>query len=59
MDYVNSENGLNAVAMEHFREVLSNFFRRYAFNEWYPLTTEEFKSYDEQCGPVAPFDWQT
>jgi hypothetical protein len=50
---------LNRVALEHFRESLSHFFRRYAFNEWYPLTREEFKAYADQAGePVAAFEWQ-
>ena len=50
---------LNEIACEHFRESLSHFFRRYAFNEWYPLTREEFTSYQEQNGEyVPPFDWQ-
>ncbi len=50
---------LNPVAREHFREALSNFFRRYAFNEWYPLTREEFTAYTEQIGEHVPaFDWQ-
>lgn len=50
---------LNKVALEHFREALSHFFRRYAFNEWYPLTREEFTAYAEQAGEeVTAFDWQ-
>ena len=50
---------LNQVAREHFREALSHFFRRYAFNEWYPLTHEEFTAYGEQAGEQVPaFDWQ-
>lgn len=50
---------LNKVALEHFREALSHFFRRYAFNEWYPLTREEFTAYAEQAGEQVPaFDWQ-
>jgi hypothetical protein len=50
---------LNKVAAEHFRESLSNFFRRYAFNEWYPLNREEFAEYAAQTGEhVAAFDWQ-
>jgi hypothetical protein len=50
---------LNQVACEHFREMLSNFFRRYAFNEWYPLTREEFNVYSDECGEQVPaFEWQ-
>ena len=50
---------LNQIAREHFREALSHFFRRYAFNEWYPLTREEFTAYADQAGEQVPaFDWQ-
>jgi hypothetical protein len=50
---------LNPIALEHFRESLSHFFRRYAYNEWYPLTAEEFKLYAAQVGePVTAYDWQ-
>lgn len=50
---------LNPIAREHFRESLSHFFRRYAFNPWYPLTPEEFKSYQAQVDePIPPYDWQ-
>jgi hypothetical protein len=50
---------LNPVAREHFREALSHFFRRYAFNEWYPLTREEFAVYKDQADEDVPaFDWQ-
>ena len=50
---------LNRVALEHFRESISHFFRRYAFNEWYSLTREEFNSYADQAGePVTAFEWQ-
>jgi len=38
---------LNDEAEEHFRERLANFFRRYAFDEWYPLDRDE---YEEYCG---------
>jgi hypothetical protein len=50
---------LNQVAHEQFREALSHFFRRYAFNEWYPLTREEFIAYADQAGEQIPaFEWQ-
>lgn len=50
---------LNKVASEHFREALSHFFRRYAYNEWYPLTKDQFEAYSARCEePVAPFPWQ-
>lgn len=50
---------LNKVAVEHFRESLSHFFRRYAYNEWYPLTKEQYEAYSARCGEsVVPFPWQ-
>lgn len=50
---------LNETAFEHFRESLAHFFRRYAYNEWYPLTKEQFEAYAKACGePVTPFRWQ-
>jgi len=40
-------------------EALAHFFRRYAYNEWYPLTKEEFAAYAADCPePVAPYSWQ-
>ncbi len=51
---------LKEVALDHFRESLSYFFRRYAFNEWYPLTPEQFQAYAADSGePVEPYPWQT
>lgn len=51
---------LNPVAYEHFRESLAQFFRRYPYNEWYPLTREEFEEYAADCPePVNPYPWQT
>jgi len=50
---------LKPVAAEHLRESLAFFFRRYAFNEWYPLDREEFLAYQASCRePVAPYEWQ-
>jgi hypothetical protein len=50
---------LNQVAVDHFREKLAYFFRRYAFQEWYPLTREQFQAYAEKCEePVKPMPWQ-
>ncbi len=42
---VNRACRLNSTASEHFREVLAHFFRRYAYNEWYPLTKAQFDAY--------------
>lgn len=56
---------LNKVANEHFREALAHFFRRYAYNEWYPLTPKEFESYLSQIkdeaekANIKAYDWQT
>lgn len=49
---------LNQDAVAHFRERLSDFFRRYPYNEWYPLTKEEFETYKTEKGPVEPYPWQ-
>ena len=51
---------LNEVAAQHFREMFSQFFRRYAYNEWYPLDKEEFQAYANQIRgeSVGPYPWQ-
>lgn len=50
---------LNPLASEHFRESIAHFFRRYPYNEWYPLTKDEFKAYSEDSSePVTPYPWQ-
>lgn len=51
---------LNDVATEHFRESLGQFYRRYPYNEWYPLTKEEAAAYVEARQPeeVKLYDWQ-
>lgn len=51
---------LNEYAELHFRESLAHFFRRYAYNEWYPFTKEEYQEYakDVEEG-VTPFPGQT
>ena len=35
---------LNDVADEHFRERIAEFFRRYPYDEWYPLNKLNFRS---------------
>jgi len=35
------------VAWPHFRERIAEFFRRYPYNEWYPLNSEEAQYYEE------------
>src|SRR5262249_25338080 len=51
---------LNDVASAHFRERVAEFFRRYAYDEWYPLTKSEFDYYRNErvSEPVDPFPWQ-
>jgi len=50
---------LNEVALDHFRESFSHFFRRYAYNEWYPLTKEEFEAYAApQDETIDAYPWQ-
>ncbi|MEW6248030.1 MAG: hypothetical protein AB1555_15125 [Nitrospirota bacterium] len=50
---------LNAVADEHFRERIADFFRRYPYDEWYPLNKEELQTYLEEYPDAIPFPWQT
>jgi hypothetical protein len=50
---------LNDVADEHFRESIAQFFRRYPYNEWYPLDKDEFDAYKSKEGDVKPvYPWQ-
>ena len=49
---------LNDVALAHFRERLSEFYRRYAYDEWYPLTKEELEVYRKASPDSEPFPWQ-
>ena len=49
---------LNETAFQHYRESIAQYFRRYPYDEWYPLTKEEFSEYDREKGPVKPFSWQ-
>lgn len=49
---------LNEVAKQHFRERLADFFRRYAYDEWYPLTREELAEYQKIYPKAEPFPWQ-
>lgn len=50
---------LNDVATDHFRESLGQFFRRYAYNEWYPLNQQEAQAYQSDCPePIELYDWQ-
>lgn len=51
---------LNDDADEHFREKLANYFRRYAYEEHYPLNKEELEAYEKKRGAVVSkrFSWQ-
>ncbi|NCO90433.1 MAG: hypothetical protein AUJ96_05130 [Armatimonadetes bacterium CG2_30_66_41] len=49
---------LNAVADEHFRERLGEYFRRYPYDEWYPLRRDELEAYMAKNPHVQPFPWQ-
>ena len=49
---------LNEVAIHHFRERIAEFFRRYAYDEWYSLTKEELVEYRKSHPDAKPFPWQ-
>lgn len=49
---------LNAVADEHFRERISDFFRRYPYDEWYSLNQDELRVYTDEYPGTQPFPWQ-
>jgi hypothetical protein len=58
-DYRDLRKGrLNSLADEHFRERIAEFFRRYAYDEWYPLNLEELKIYKSEYPEIQPFPWQ-
>ncbi len=50
---------LNPIATQHFRERLSEYYRRYPYDEWYPLDKAEFEEYRKsKPEPIDPFPWQ-
>lgn len=50
---------LNKVATEHFRERIAEYYRRYPYDEWYPLDRAEFDEYRRnRPEPIEPFPWQ-
>lgn len=49
---------LNDIADEHFRERISEFFRRYPYDEWYSLNDDELEAYEKEHGEVQNFPWQ-
>ena len=51
---------LNETALAHFRERVGEFFRRYPYNEWYPLNHDEFSAYSAgKSEPIEAYPWQT
>jgi len=64
---------LGTVPLEHFRIKIANYFKRYAYDEWYILNRSEFGEYytDKQAQTtkgdilqkdldlIEPFGWQT
>jgi hypothetical protein len=49
---------LNRVGYEHFRERIAEFFRRYPYDEWYPLDDKELDVYRREYPDIEPFPWQ-
>jgi hypothetical protein len=49
---------LNPTADEHFRERLSEFFRRYPYDEWYPLDPAELGEYKKIYPEIEGYPWQ-
>jgi antitoxin (DNA-binding transcriptional repressor) of toxin-antitoxin stability system len=49
---------LNLIADEHFRERIGEFFRRYPYDEWYPLDQDELQAYVNEYPETKPFPWQ-
>ena len=49
---------LNENAEAHFRERIAEFFRRYPYNEWYPLNQEEMEEYKKRYPEAKLYSWQ-
>lgn len=49
---------LNAIADEHFRERIGEFFRRYPYDEWYALNEQEMAEYSKEYPDAQRFSWQ-
>lgn len=51
---------LNSIARQHFRERIGQFFRRYPYNEWYPLDAEELQAYRRSKASIVEpiYPWQ-
>jgi hypothetical protein len=55
---INNRKGrLKKYPYEHFREKLSDYFRRYAVNDWYMLTKDEIEHHHEYPN-IEKFPWQ-
>ena len=56
---------LPEIAYQHYREKMANYFRRYPYDEWYPLSKEEFEYYRNRIeaasefDKIEPFPWQS
>lgn len=50
---------LNDLAEAHFRERIGEFFRRYPYDEWYSLSSEEMDAYSKDYPDADPFSWQS
>lgn len=50
---------LNKIAYEHYRESIAQYFRRYPYDEWYPLNKNEFVKYKEEYSDSEPMPWQS
>ncbi len=49
---------LNPLADEHFRERISEFFGRYAYDEWYPQNEQVLRAYIAEYPGEQPFPRQ-
>lgn len=49
---------LNEEALNHYRNSISHYFLRYAYNEWYPLNREEFTEYQNNYSGTEPYPYQ-
>ena len=59
MRRTNRTGRLNDASSAHFRERISEFFRRYPYDEWYALSSEELGEYPPfKAGLADPFPWQ-
>jgi hypothetical protein len=50
---------LNEVAGAHFRERIAEFYRRYPYDEWYPLDAAELETYRKDYSDAQPYPYQS